>query len=284
MRRTTASRSRSPKAICPAATARRISRSSTSRCPRRRSAWRNDPVAFENYPSFFLAHEIAHQWWGQAVGWKNYHEQWLSEGFAQYFAALYAERERGAEQFASVIRQMRRWAIEMSPQGPVYLGYRLGHIKGDTTRVPRGRLQQGRDGAAHAAAAVGDERSSRGCASSTRRERFKKAGTDDFQAAMEAASGRSLQRFFDRWIFGSDIPTVRFSVAERPAREVRVRFEQLGDGCSTSRSRSRCRYADGSSEDVDGRRDRQGHRAQHPSEAGAALGRREPRRRRRSRR
>src|SRR5262249_38292661 len=65
--------------------------------------WRNDPVAFENYPTFFLAHEVAHQWWGQAVGWKNYHEQWLSEGFAQYFAALYAERERGSDQFVSVI-------------------------------------------------------------------------------------------------------------------------------------------------------------------------------------
>jgi hypothetical protein len=30
--------------------------------------WRNDPVSFDNFPSFFLAHEIAHQWWGQAVG------------------------------------------------------------------------------------------------------------------------------------------------------------------------------------------------------------------------
>ncbi len=49
--------------------------------------WRNDPVAFEGYAPYFLAHEIAHQWWGQGVGWKNYHEQWLSEGFAQYFAA-----------------------------------------------------------------------------------------------------------------------------------------------------------------------------------------------------
>jgi hypothetical protein len=45
--------------------------------------WRNDPAAFDGFPEFFLAHELAHQWWGQAVGWKNYHEQWLSEGFAQ---------------------------------------------------------------------------------------------------------------------------------------------------------------------------------------------------------
>src|SRR6185437_3648652 len=57
--------------------------------------WRNDPASFDNYPDFFLAHELAHQWWGQAVGWRTYHDQWLSEGFAQYFAALYAQ-QRGA--------------------------------------------------------------------------------------------------------------------------------------------------------------------------------------------
>src|SRR5262249_50232125 len=93
--------------------------------------WTNDPVSFPSYPSFFLAHEVAHQWWGQAVGWKDYHEQWLREGFAQYFAALFAEKERGADTFGNVVRQMRRWAIEMSPQGPVYLGYRLGHIRAE---------------------------------------------------------------------------------------------------------------------------------------------------------
>ncbi len=59
--------------------------------------WRNDPVSFENYPAFFMAHELAHQWWGQAIGWKNYHEQWISEGFAQYFAVLYAEKDRRSQ-------------------------------------------------------------------------------------------------------------------------------------------------------------------------------------------
>jgi hypothetical protein len=51
--------------------------------PFRKLYWGNDPAAFAGVPEYFLAHEIAHQWWGQAVGWKNYHEQWISEGFAQ---------------------------------------------------------------------------------------------------------------------------------------------------------------------------------------------------------
>jgi hypothetical protein len=93
--------------------------------------WRGDPAAFENFPEFFLAHELAHQWWGQAVGWKNYHEQWISEGFAQYFAALYAQKARGDRLFTDMVRQFRRWALSDSAQGPVHLGYRLGLVKGD---------------------------------------------------------------------------------------------------------------------------------------------------------
>jgi hypothetical protein len=46
--------------------------------PTTQLTWRNDPAAFTGFPDFFLAHELAHQWWGQAVGWKNYHEQWIS--------------------------------------------------------------------------------------------------------------------------------------------------------------------------------------------------------------
>ena len=110
------------------------SRSSISRCRRRRISWADDPVAFETlYPHFFLAHEVAHQWWGQAVGWKNYHEQWLSEGLAQYFAALYAAEDRGAATCSTSLLSadagVRDGAYRR--QGPIDLGYRLGHIQGD---------------------------------------------------------------------------------------------------------------------------------------------------------
>lgn len=191
-------------------------------------AWRTDPAYFDSFPEFFLAHEAAHQWWGQAVGWKNYHEQWISEGFAQYFAALYAESLRKNTTFKQVIAQMARWTLERSDQGPVYLGYRLGHIKNDG-RTFRALVYNKSALTLHMLRKlIGDGAFFRGLRRFYTAFRFKKAGTEDVKAAFETEASRDLDAFFDRWIYGSSLPRLKFTYTSEPGA-VNVRLEQIGD-------------------------------------------------------
>ena len=191
-------------------------------------AWRSDPAYFDGFPEFFLAHEAAHQWWGQAVGWKNYHEQWISEGFSQYFAALYAEHVKKDDTFRQVISQMARWTIDRSDQGPVYLGYRLGHIRNDG-RVFRALVYNKGALTLHMLRKlIGDEAFFRGLRRFYATWRFKKAGTEDVKAAFEIEANRDLDAYFDKWIYGSSLPRLKFSYTTE-ADAVTVRFEQVGE-------------------------------------------------------
>ena len=173
-------------------------------------SWGDDPVAFSGTEHFFLAHELAHQWWGQAIGWKNYHEQWLSEALAQYFAALYIQKDAGDDEFRDVLKQMRRWSTEHSDKGPIYLGYRLGHIEGDP-RVYRALVYNKGAMVLHMLRGlIGDEAFFNGLRRYYSDMRFQKAGTDDLIRAFETEAARSLENFFDRWIHESALPELRF--------------------------------------------------------------------------
>jgi hypothetical protein len=85
----------------------------------------------------FISHEISHQWWGDLVAWRSYRDQWLSEGFAEYSAALYASRRDNPKRALDLVRDMRR-VLQMSPTtdtgiasgklyevGPIVMGHRL---------------------------------------------------------------------------------------------------------------------------------------------------------------
>ena len=214
-------------------------------------SWRDDPVALTGHPFFFLAHEIAHQWWGQAIGWKNYHEQWLSEGLAQYFAALYAAQDRGPETERSLFSQMRTTAMELSRHGPVHLGYRLGHIQGDG-RIFRGLVYNKSAVVLHMLRRlIGPDAFSRGIQRFYRTHRFQKAGTDDLRAALEAEAGIPLGRFFERWILGFQLPQARLSWRmDADGAHVFLRVQQTGDTFDFPLTVA-VQYANGQSESVE---------------------------------
>ena len=211
-------------------------------------SWSDDPVAFDdNYKHLFLAHEVAHQWWGQAIGWKNYHEQWLSEGLAQYFAALYAAEDRGPAMLDTLIEAMRESTKEYFGQGPISLGYRLGHIRRDG-RVFRAVVYNKSAVVLHMLRRlIGDEAFFSGLRRFYSTYRFKKAGAEDLQAAFEAGTSMKLDRFFDMWIRGFTRPVVRASFENREEGGV-IRIEQTRGVFDFPLTVS-VQYADGKSEE-----------------------------------
>lgn len=174
-------------------------------------SWRNDPVSFDDFPDFFLAHELAHQYWGQAVGWENYHEQWISEGFAQFFALLYAERTHGRQAWLGILRQMRRSVERYPDQGPIWLGYRLGHLAGDS-RIFRAILyNKGALVLDMLRQWLGDEVFFRALRRFYDDARFRRVGTEDVRRVFEEASGATLERFFERWLYDDAVPQIRLT-------------------------------------------------------------------------
>ena len=81
---------------------------------------------------FFRAHESSHQWWGHRVGWKSYHDQWLSEGFADFSGILYVQYRQNMKE------ALTRWRKEkellhnkdlnghvIESLGPIWMGRRI---------------------------------------------------------------------------------------------------------------------------------------------------------------
>jgi hypothetical protein len=81
---------------------------------------------------FFRAHETSHQWWGHRIGWKSYHDQWLSEGFAQFSGNLYVQMRRNNQEYLTRLREDKQELKSRDQRnrvyeslGPVWMGARL---------------------------------------------------------------------------------------------------------------------------------------------------------------
>jgi len=190
---------------------------------------RNDEKGFDE---LFRAHEVGHQWWGIGVDFASYHDQWLSEGFAEYSGLLYLQSIlKDNDRFFYWLRNYRealmknRKSIFGSGQeaGPIWLGQRTrsANTAGDYDLViyKKGAwvLHMLRN-------LVMDPMKLNDDAFLAIMKDFfttyygRDASTQDFQRIVEKHVGVDMQWFFNEWVYGTDIPTYRFAyrTAEAP--------------------------------------------------------------------
>jgi hypothetical protein len=173
----------------------------------------DDPASFADVPGFFLAHELAHQWWGDGVAGRSYHERWISEAMSQYAASQWVRASRGESAFREVMDDMGQWALRMNGAGPMILGHRLGHLEGDS-RLFRAVVYDKGARVLHMLRRItGADAFARGLQRFQQTYRFAKAGTGDFRECLEQAANLDLTPYFESWIYGTELPRLRLSYA-----------------------------------------------------------------------
>jgi hypothetical protein len=175
-------------------------------------------------------HEVAHQWWGNTVGFSSYRDQWMSEGFADMSAALYlAATEKDPQKVITFWNDERELLLERNPQGframdagSVTMGYRMSNSRTgfDVTRrliYPKGayilhmiRMMMRNN-------RTGDQPFKEMMQDFVKTYSGKAATTEDFKAMvekhmtrdMDAESNQKMDWFFNEYVYGTQLPSYK---------------------------------------------------------------------------
>ena len=176
-----------------------------------------------------VAHEIAHQWFGDSVTESDWHHLWLSEGFATYFGALFFERADGRDAFVRLmLKNKERYVQDAdSVARPVY----DPEVKDLFKLLNRNNYQKGAWVLHMLRRVVGDEKFFEGVRDYYRTYRDGNALTEDFRRVMELHAGRPLDWFFRQWIYEPGFPA--FDAAwswDEPSKRLRLKVRQTQPG------------------------------------------------------
>ena len=154
-----------------------------------------------------IAHEIAHQWFGNSVTEKDWDDVWLSEGFATYFTLLVAEHYEGRDAFVAGLKRSREqvFALEKQLPGVAVLHNNLADMKKVLNRII---YQKGGWTLHMLRHRMGTEKFWAGIRDYYQRYRNGSATTEDFRRVMEQHSGLELSAFFQQWLARAGSPVV----------------------------------------------------------------------------
>jgi aminopeptidase N len=187
----------------------------------RNTRWRN-----------VIIHEIAHQWFGNAVTESDWNDVWLSEGFATYFTLLFIEHEYGRDEFADGLRRSRQTIIDFYAKTP---DYRIVHDNlDDMSQVSNGMTYQKGAWVLHMLRQrMGDDRFWAGIRAYYQRFKDASASTADFREVMEQASGEDFSSFFQEWLYRGGVPRLAGTWSwDAAAKEVTLDLRQVQPGAS----------------------------------------------------
>jgi len=173
-----------------------------------------------------VAHEIAHQWFGDSVTESTWADLWLSEGFADYFAGLFIQRYEGELAFQRYMKHESDsyFTYEKNTRTPIH----------DTNTEDLFKLlnannyQKGAWVLHMLRGELGDDAFFRGIRIYYEAHKNSTANSNDLRAALEQASGKDLQEFFARWIYGAGHPVYQLSWKwNSKTNKVRLTLDQL---------------------------------------------------------
>ncbi len=177
-----------------------------------------------------VAHEIAHQWFGDAVTEKDWDDVWLSEGFATYFTLLTTEHYEGREAFVAGLKQSRENIFTLQKKMP---GVPVIHDNlADMTKVLNQLVYQKGGWTLHMLRGlVGDENFWAGIRDYYARYRDRNVSTDDFRKVMEENSGMELKWFFDQWLHRGGFPVIEGTwTYDASAKRLKITLAQTQPG------------------------------------------------------
>lgn len=178
-----------------------------------------------------VAHELAHQWFGDLVTCRDWSNGWLNEGFATYFEELWEEHDKGIDEFKYVMYRSKQGYLHEDARyrRPIvyYVYYNQGFELFDAHLYNKGGwvLHMLRH-------QLGDVTFRRGIKAYLERYRTKEVITADLERTLEEVTGRSLARFFQQWVHSGGHPELEVNYSwdiEHGMARVKVKQAQKVD-------------------------------------------------------
>jgi len=204
---------------------------------------------FSGFVQEVTPHEVAHQWWGHAVSWASYHDQWLSEGFAEFSAGLFLQQGVGGNwrkdyidfwnRLHDRILEKNNFNIAPNDAGPLWMGLRLmsprtpsayqevTYPKGAyVLQMLRSIMYDNQDKDKAFIAMMHDFVES---------HQDKPASTESFKAIVEKHMSKSmniqgndrLDWFFNEWVYGTQVPRYHFDYQLSLAEGGKVKLHMI---------------------------------------------------------